>query len=590
MSRNTSPALVYAVALVLAACSLLYELLIAQALSIFSANTVVWYSVTIGIYLAAMGMGALFHDRYATENLWARLFRVELGLSVVGALAIPALNFAHTSALVLDMNDLAQAGNVLFYGSAFLLTAIIGVLTGFELPLLIDLGNSASGDKRITNRVLASDYMGSLVGGLAFPLVLLPSFSMLLIGLLTAAINFAVAALSLYWFLPSSRRPARRLATTAAISGVLVLGLAFSGTIDRYFVKNYYFYFNYWNDLPTLFGTMQNADDVFRERSLYQRIDLVFDEEGYDTDSVIDAYSTKFTDNPAQPRNYVLFLNGDYQLASSYEEFYHEYFAHVPIITNGEVPKKVLVMGAGDGLLIRELIKYPGIESILHVDLDNRLVELAREHPTFLAMNESALEDPRVTTVFDDAFRFIRNSDESYDAIFLDFPYVTDYNLSKLFSREFYHFVHARMAEGGFVALDTPGLANRNSMREIYTATISAGGFNFVRPYTSRIETYNPNAAAILRREGMRSGEIGDLLEEHAESLEYGYVIARDELPDRDLYFDPDVKLHALNEERLMRTLRMARAPRDELDKSKVNSIFRPTLPRGSIWGIRSAW
>ena len=73
MNKNVSPPVVYATALVLAACSLLYELLIAQTLSILAANTVVWYSVTIGVYLASMGLGALIHYRFATGDLWSRL-------------------------------------------------------------------------------------------------------------------------------------------------------------------------------------------------------------------------------------------------------------------------------------------------------------------------------------------------------------------------------------------------------------------------------------------------------------------------------------------------------------------------------------
>ena len=92
--------------------------------------------------------------------------------------------------------------------------------------------------------------------------------------------------------------------------------------------------------------------------------------------------------------NQVLFLNGDFQLVSNYEEIYHEFFAHVPIITNAATPRRVLVMGAGDGLLIRELIKYEDIERIVHVDLDEKLVSLAREHPILTTMNEKRPRRP----------------------------------------------------------------------------------------------------------------------------------------------------------------------------------------------------
>jgi spermidine synthase len=590
VNSKISPSVVYAAALVLAACSLLYELLIAQTLATLAANTVVWYSVTIGVYLAAMGMGALLHDKYATDNLWARLFRVELLLSAVGALAVPILYFIHTFALLLDLNDLTFVGNAVFFASAFILTAVIGVLTGFELPLLIDLGNEASREKRVTNRVLASDYMGSLVGGLAFPLVLMPNLGLIVIGLLTAGINLIMALIALRWLLPKSRHPALRLATSGSLAAAILLGLFFGQPIEKYFVKNYYFYFEHSDDPGRLFGSLENVADVFRARSPYQRIDIVHDKAGYDTDVVIDAYSSKFIENPAQPRNYVLFLNGDFQLASSYEEYYHEFFAHVPIVTNGAAPSRVLVMGAGDGLLIRELIKYPDIESIVHVDLDRKLVELAKSHPVLLAMNEGALDDPRVRTYFDDAYRYIRNTTDSFDAIYLDFPLPNDYNLSKLYSREFFYFVRQRLAPGGFVVLDTPGLKRRGNMYEIYTSTVKTAGFKYVRPYISKIEDYNREAMMILLRSGYGMAKSRRLLVDHAQSLRYGFVIARNNVPEVPFYRDPHVKLHVLTDERLLATLQNTMPLMKAPDLSKVNSIFRPTLPDGRIWDIRNAW
>jgi spermidine synthase len=582
--------MVYATALVLAACSLLYELLIAQTLATLAANTVVWYSVTIGVYLAAMGLGALLHEKFAAGNLWARLFRVEIMLSAAGALAVPILNFIHTLSLLLDLNDLTLASNILFFGSAFVLIAVIGMLTGFELPLLIDLGNAASKEKRVTNRVLAADYTGSLFGGLAFPLLLMPNLGLIVIGLLTAGVNLIVALIALRWLLPKSRRPVFRFAISGSLAVAILIGLFFSQPIERYFVKNYYFYFDHSDDLVKLFGTLENTEDVFRTRSPYQRIDIVHDQSGYDTDMLIDAYSSKFVENPLQPRDYVLFLNGDYQLASSYEEYYHEFFAHVPIITNGATPRRVLVMGAGDGLLIRELIKYPDIESIVHVDLDRKLVELAETHPVLVAMNEGALGDPRIRTYFDDAYRYIRNTTESFDAIYLDFPAPKDYNLSKLYSREFFHFVHQRLAPGGFIVLDTPGLKYSASRREIYTSTIKTAGFNLVQPYISKIEDYNEEAMRILLRKRYSVKEARDLLADNAKSLRYGFVIARDDWPDKPIYRDPRVKLHVLTDERLLATLQNKLPPMPPPDPGKVNSIFRPTLPDGKIWKIRSAW
>jgi len=595
VNKNLSPPVIYAAALVLAACSLLYELLIAQTLATLAANTVVWYSVTIGIYLAAMGLGALLHQKFTAGDLWSRLFRVELLLSAVGAVAIPILHFTHTGALLIKIGDVSFVepeilSNAVFFGSAFLLIALIGLLTGFELPLLIDLGNAAASGSRVTNRVLAADYMGSLLGGLAFPLVLVPHLGLVVIGLLTAGVNLAVALIALRWLLPKSRRPVFRLAASGSVAGAILLALVFAQPIEQYFVKNYYFYLPLSDDVGRLFGSMENADEVVRELSPYQRIDILHDRQGYENDILIDYYSSKFVDNPAQPRNYTLFLNGDFQVTSNYEEYYHEFFAHVPIVTHGAIPRRVLVMGAGDGLLVRELVKYPEIESIVHVDLDRKLVELARTHPVLLAMNEGALADPRVSTYFDDAYRYIRNSADTFDAIYLDFPYVEDYNLSKLYSREFLHFVRQRLAPDGFIVFDAPGIEIPSTLREIYLNTVWAAGFKFLKPYVSTIERFNRNAMAMLVAAGHERGEARRLVGGHWWAVKHGFVIARNDAPQAPPYRVPRVKLHVLNDERLRLTLEQKPMLLKKVDPDKVNSIFRPTLPVEDVWEIRSAW
>jgi len=585
-----SPRTIYAATLTLAACSLLYELLIAQALATFAANTVTWYSVTVGLYLAGMGLGALLHDQHPPASLWARFFKVEIALSAAGAIAVPVLHFSHTGGLLLELNGLTFLGHVLFFGTGFLLITIIGILTGFELPVLIDLANTASDKARLTNRVLAFDYTGSLLAGLAFPLILMPNLSLVAIGLIAATLNIILAALALRFYLQRRHQFTLKFMATGSLAFILGMGLYFTEPVDRYFTKLYYFYWDQSDDFKQLFASMDSAENVFRVRSPYQRIDLVYDKEGEGADPINDFYSSKFTDNPLQPKNYALFLNGDFQLASNYEEYYHEFFAHIPIMTNGATPSHILVMGGGDGLLLRELVKYPDIKSIVHVDLDRKLIELATSHPVLSTMNEGSLNDTRIKRHFDDAFRYIRNTPEKFDAIYLDFPDPRDYNLSKLYSREFYHFVRQRLTTDGFIALDSPGLRHDTARREIYTSTLAAAGYNFVTPYISKIETINDAAFEFLRASGHEEDKARKILASHAASLRLGFITARDNWPDRPIFQDPRVKLHVINDTRLFLTLRNLIPSLPSPNPEKVNSIFRPTLPSGDIWNIRDAW
>lgn len=586
--------IIYAVTLVLAACSLLYELLIAQTLAMLAANTVVWYCLTIGVYLAGMGLGALAHEKYPTNNAWARLFKVELMLCLAGALAVPILHFAHTFGLIFYLFDYHFLTNIIFFGTAFILTATIGLLTGFELPLLIDLGNTVSKSK-VTNRVLAADYFGSLLAGFAFPLLFMPYFDLITVGLLIASINLAMALLVLWWANPSYQQIVKRLILCGTLAVAMLVGLLSVHTIEQYFIKKYYHYWDYGEEFVRFMGPMNDVEDVFRTRSPYQNIDLVYDAEGYDTDFLIDIYSTKFVENKHQPRNYLLFLNGDMQLTSSYEEFYHEYFAHVPIAVSGAVPKRVLVMGGGDGLLFRELVKFPSIETIVHVDLDRKLVELAKSHPVLTAMNEGALEDPRIETHFGDAYHYIRHSTETFDAIYLDFPYARDYNLSRLFSREFYHFARARLAQNGFLVMDAPKLEQLGIDWKIYSNTLLAAGFKDVHPYLSVVEEFNQEAFSFIMESETEGApweveDANDMLFEFADSLSLGFIMAQNLKRDVPIYWDENIKRHVLTKERLNLTLEKEFPIIEKIDPEMINSILKPTLPVNAIWDIRTAW
>ena len=608
---------VLAITVVLSACSLMYELLIAQTLSLAAANTVIWYSVTVGFYLGAMGLGAVvFNTRMAGEG-WDGLFAVEVFLSLVGAGAVLLIQMQHS--LYLYMNEATGSGSLfLFFGSAIATIVLVGVLSGIELPLLIRLGNDAAAPEKLTNRVLGWDYIGALAAGLLFPLALVPRFDVAVIGLGTGVVNLLVGAYILFRFVPRGRGFLLKAAPAVALGGVLVFGISRAPSIDQYFLKRYYFAQEAAAS-GSIFGPLHDLPDVLRAQSPYQNIDLVNDTTSHWGTQLIDAYSTKFLDDPDFPRDMYLFLNRDFQVNSNFEELYHEWFAHVPILLNGKVPERVLVLGGGDGLLMRELVKHEGIRSITHVDLDSKLVDLANTDPTLVAMNHHSFADPRVHTQFGDAFQYVRKSRESFDAIYMDFPFVKDYNLSKLYSREFYHFVRDRLAEGGYAVLDAPAQnfdpvpdAQGNLRLRpgdesgIYYHTIRSAGFQDIVPYGTRLDMDNPKAfeildgwsgtpprpepgpdlelRAALRREWMRQ-----IVQQHADALEQGFIAMwkggrQERTP---AYRDLGVELHILNRKRFGLSFPPPFPASVPIDQLRVNSILRPTLPRRTVWSVR---
>lgn len=613
---------IYIITAILACCSLLYELLIAHTIALLAANTVIWYSITIGIYLAAMGAGALVCNRLRNaSNSWSQLFWVEFGLCLCGALAVPAIRIGHMLHSYYYLQDQNTVSLIFFFGVAFITSILIGLLSGLELPLLIRLGNElCSGKGKITNRVLGVDYIGSLIAGVLFPLLLVPHLELITIGIITASVNLAVIVFLLLAMQASSKPWIFKGLAITFVASALFVAIQNLNSIQQYFLKKYYYYMEASENLATLFGPMDKYPDIFHESSPYQKIDLV-KSPGTDPMAIlIDAYSSKFIKNPEFPRNRYLFLNGDFQLISNYEEIYHEYFAHVPIMISGKVPENVLMLGGGDGLLMRELAKHPSIKTITHVDLDQNLLDLAANHPILVKMNKNSSSDSRIETIIADGFYYMRHNEKKYDAIYIDFPYAVDYNLSKLYSWEFFNFVMRSLSKTGFAVFDAtgtgsfsaPDISGAQYMTEdnswpIYYNTLRRAGFKKIIPYVTNLELNNSRAFKVLdqlgidfdqdlnleqfsqaERNAFKKMLERNLLAEHIVSLQQGFIFMSNEIKSTEVpYSDFGVTLHVLNEDRFINAFALKFPSSKDIDQSYVNSIMRPTLPDLPLWHTR---
>jgi len=622
----------YLLTFLLAACSIIYELLIAKTISTFLANTVIWYSVTIGFYLAAMGMGALLcHHVLKKEKPWKALLWAEILLSAAGGFCVIIISLGQMSANYMWMNNTAASSPAFGYFLllCWIMIISIGLLTGLELPLLIKIG----GEKNISiNKILSADYFGSLAGCVLFPLLLLPHLELVSIALLTGLVNLSAAIIILI----ANKSPQQNQKFLVNINAALFVILGFcliqSNAIGQYFLKKYYYSPETSRNLLTLFAPMPKFNKIERYHSPYQKIDIVKVPDRVNLFwPLIKIYSTKHKKNPNYPTNYILFLNHAFQFWSNFEEMYHEYFAHVPIILNKHIPKKILVLGAGDGLLIRELVKYHEIESILNVDIDKTMLALAKTHPILSYINNHAFADPRVKTITADAYHFMKDNKDLFDAIYIDFPVPDDYDLSKLYSREFYHFVKISLNKNGFAVMDTPPLGEPNSaityqsqsfaplpVDIIYYNTLRAAGFKTILTFTTRLETDNPQATNFLtkklgtmerfavkekssdgtyvRRYIRKSQKITQLLESFSLAYEENMIMVKNEAQEIEwTYKDPGVDLYLLNEKRFylandaqgeeMVNCQLAMDNCQLIDKNKINSVMKPRLPPPSTWG-----
>ncbi|MFB6391675.1 polyamine aminopropyltransferase [Polymorphospora lycopeni] len=428
-------AAVLAAVFVCAACGLVYELALVALGSYLIGDTVGQASIVLGVMVFAMGVGALAAKPLQSRAA-AAFAAVELLLALLGGLSVLLLYAAFAW---LDL-----------YGPALVATAfVLGLLIGAEIPLLMVLlqrireqsAGSAVAD------LFAADYVGALLGGLAFPFLLIPVFGQLRGALVVGAVN-AVAGLALVFtvFRRDLGPRAKAGLTAGAVAVILCLGYAYLVAEDFEVTARQQLY---------------RDPVVHAERSRYQEIVL-----------------TRSVARGGQP-DLRLFLNGDLQFSSLDEYRYHEALVH-PVLTGRR--GSVLVLGAGDGLAVREVLRYPDVSAVTVVELDPAVVALARAEPALRALNGDAFADPRVRLLHTDAFGWLRTAAERFDAVIVDLPDPDETATAKLYSVEFYALVRQVLAPGARIVVQagSPYFAPRSYW--CIEASIRAAGFA-VTPY-----------------------------------------------------------------------------------------------------------
>ena len=597
--------MIYFITLIVACCSIVYELLMAQTLSALMGNTIMRYSITIGVYLASLGIGAMLCEKGDAKSSADRLIRVEIWLSVIGGMAVfmvSSLDVFHR--FLISSNSFFALGvgsairPILFFVLSHTIIVVIGILSGYEIPLLMALAEAKKPDT--ANIVLGIDYFGSLIGAVLFPLLLLPRLGLFAVSYFTGLLN-AFACILLLLFIPAAGkfRYARR---TGLITIGLLLLLAFTSNTQHFFLKKFYYYKDI-KSLTSLISSFEKHPQVQEFRSPYQHIHIVNQAGNPAQNKIAMQYSDKFTAEPDFPKDAWLFLNYKYQFSSNTEEFYHETFVHVPIQWT-QPPAEVLVLGAGDGIVVRELLKYKQIKRITLVDLDPKMLDLARYHPFLQRINRRAFSDPRVNLVVHDAFSWLQNCQKKFEAIYIDFPDPSNYDLAKLYSLEFYALVKHCLSADGFVAADLPG-GERLLWAEYYS-TLHAAGFGFIKPFDTLLERENEGILELKKQfleqavtqlntpQGypMTTNDpnylrraFRKLVRERLEGLRQRFVFLRlKERPLNRRFRNDGIPLYVLNQTRL--DLSSEILFDDIFEPRRVNSVFRPTMPGLDFFSI----
>lgn len=427
-------------------CGLLYELLAGTLASYVLGDSVTQFSTIIGVYLFAMGVGAWLSG-FIDRDLVGRFIEIEIAVALVGGSSAALLFFAFAK--------LAWFSLVL-YG----LVLIIGILVGLEIPLLMRILKDQYALKDLVARVLTVDYLGALVASLAFPLFIVPRLGLVRGAFVVGVLNGLVAVWCTYLLQDAFRRRGRLYflrAESILTVAVLGAGVVFSGRLTSLAEEAIY-----------------AEPIVYAKTTPYQRI-------------VVTRGKTSFQ----------LFINGALQLTSADEHRYHEALVHPGLSVaidrrGGTAPARALVLGGGDGLAVRELLRYAGLRSVTLVELDPAMTELAKDLPLFADQNRRALHDRRVRVINADAMVWVREQagrEAPFDVIVADFPDPHSFSIGKLYTRRFYRRLRQHLSEDGVLVVQaTSPMYARRSFWTV-AQTMEAADL-FVRAYHAPVPSF----------------------------------------------------------------------------------------------------
>ena len=388
-------------------CGLIYELLAGTIASYMLGDSVTQFSTIIGVYLFSMGLGS-YLSRYFRKDLIAGFIQIEILVGLIGGV----------SSLVLF---LAFAEFDAFRVVLYTWVTVTGILVGLEIPLVLRILEDQFPFRDLISKVLSLDYLGALAASLLFPLWLVPQVGLMRSSFVFGVLNVLVAIWTCHLFHKEHRRPMLTVQAYAALV-LLLVGVAFSEVLVEFSEQRLY-----------------QDPVIFAHTSRYQRIVM--------------------TNAQGETR---LFLNNELQFSSLDEYRYHEALVH-PGLAAVASPRQVLVLGGGDGMAVREILKDQRVQHITLVDLDPTITELFTDHDAFAALNNYALRSARVDVVNADAFVWLEDNTSQYDFIVVDFPDPLNYSLGKLYTATFYIRLAAHLAPDGVAAIQSssPLMARR---------------------------------------------------------------------------------------------------------------------------------
>ncbi|WP_024480109.1 polyamine aminopropyltransferase [Cellulophaga baltica] len=472
-------------------CSIIYELLVSTTATYFLGDGVRQFSIIIGVYLFSMGIGA-FLSKFFREMPLKFFVHIEFLLGLIGGISVPLLFYSFVSVDALTLQIICLA--IIF---------LIGLLTGMEVPLLTFVSDESDFKNNLSN-VLSLDYIGGLLATLLFPFLLLPFVGLYYSSLIFGIFNILLGLALNHVFLEKSKKTLFLGLLSITVLLVLVI---FGGQLlkawDHAIYKN-----------PI----------VLNEQTPYQKIVVTKKQE-----------------------DLRLYLNRVIQFSSADEYRYHEPLVHVPISLHTQ-PKTVLILGGGENLASREVLKHELVAAIDVVDIDSTMFHLAKTDPNFVKVNDGAAKNKRVHLIPEDAFTFLHRIDKKYDIIIADLPDPTNEAIARLYSKQFFLLAKQKLNKNGLFVTQSGEIYFSNSVFSCINNTLTEV-YKHVKPY----HTYIPS--------------FGD----------WGFIIASDiPIDEQDVKRDLPDNLKFLTENQFQMAFEF---PKDiQIAETKINTLDSPII------------
>lgn len=472
-TKRTHRGIIYLMTFIMGSCGIAYEYTFSKLSSDLMGNSVRQWAVTIGLMMFFMGIGSDVQKYLKDRGLFDKFILFEIVLGLVGGFG----------PIVLLQVFGALRDHYVVFQYAF--TIAVGFLIGLEIPILTRLNEAYTPQLRVNvGGVLRMDYIGAFIGALAWVFVLPLMFSLTQMGFVLGLLNLLTAGLALWYFYHLSVQKALLTGFLAASVLFLSVGLGWAPVWTRQAEQRLY--------LDRI---------IFSHTTTYQHIVLT----------------------QSHSKEIYCYINGNTQFSSVDEFIYHEFLVHPAMLI---APRRthVLVLGGGDGLAVREILKYDDVQSVTVVDIDPEMTRLARDNPILAELNHHSLRSAKVKIVDNhalidagtqtiytqdqthlfqgeyepvaevslvhlDAVAFVDQVQGHYDVIILDFPDPNNLELAKLYSKGFYMNVADKLSKYGIIVQQSTSPIHAKQAFLCIGRTLQAAGFHAV-PYHENVPVF----------------------------------------------------------------------------------------------------